>query len=224
MKFLLADTFTASFGRLSGLDQKAVKASVFDLQMDPSGGGLQLHRIDRSKDGNFWSARVNRDIRLIVHRTGDSLLVTYVGHHDEAYAWAERRRIEAHPKTGAIQIVEVRELVEDISPPPQLDLILPAPSMPVAALFGALDDDALLSVGVPADWLADVRAADEDGFFALADHLPAEASEALLEYAATGRLTTPPPVAADPFTHPDTLRRIRPIADQDELEQALAYP
>lgn len=223
MNFLLADTFTASFGRLGGVDQKAVKASVFDLQMDPSGGGLQLHRIDRSKDSNFWSARVNRDVRLIVHRTGDSLLVAYVGHHDEAYAWAERRRIEAHPKTGAIQIVEVRERVEDFAPPPQLDLILPL-ATPAAALFAALDDDALLSVGVPTDWLADVRAADEDGFFALAEHLPAEASESLLEFAATGRLAVPAPVVADPFTHPDALRRIRPIADQDELEQALAFP
>jgi len=224
VNFLLADTFTASFSRLGGIDQKAVKASVFDLQMDPSGGGLQLHRIDRSKDDNFWSARVNRDIRLIVHRTGDSILVAYVGHHDDAYGWAERRRIEAHPKTGAIQIVEVRERVEDIAPPPQLDLILAVPSTPVPALFAALDDDALLSIGVPADWLADVRAADEDGFFALAEHLPAEASEALLDFAATGRLAVPTPVGADPFAHPDALRRIRPIADQDELEQALAYP
>ncbi len=31
-------------------------------------------------------------------------------------------------------------------------------------------------------------------------------------------------MAADPFTHPDALRRIRPIADQEELEQALAFP
>ena len=224
MNFLIADTFTMSFTRLSGTDQKAVKASVFDLQMDPSGGGLQLHRIDRSKDDNFWSARVNRDVRLIVHRTGDSLLVAYVGHHDDAYSWAERRRIEAHPKTGAIQIVEVRERVEELAPPAQLDLILAVPSTPVSALFATLDDDALLSIGVPADWLADVRAADEDGFFKLAEHLPAEASEALLEYAATGRLAAPAPVAVDPFTHPDALRRIRPIADQDELEQALAYP
>ena len=69
MNFLIADTFTASFNRLSGLDQKAVKASVFDLQMDRTGKGLQLHRIDKSKDPNFWSARVNRDVRLIVHKT-----------------------------------------------------------------------------------------------------------------------------------------------------------
>jgi hypothetical protein len=97
MNFLIAETFTASFNRLSGMDQKAAKASVFDLQMDRTGNGLQLHRIDKSKDSNFWSARVNRDIRLIVHKTDESLLVAYVDHPDAAYAWAERRRIEAHP-------------------------------------------------------------------------------------------------------------------------------
>lgn len=230
MNFLIADTFTASFKRLSGLDQKAVKASVFDLQMDRSGPGLQLHRIDKSKDPNFWSARVNRDVRLIVHKTDDSLLVAYVGHHDDAYAWAERRRIEAHPRTGAIQIVEVRERVDDVAPPTTFDFVFPEPASgketeaAAPSLFASLDDDALLSIGVPADWLADVRAANEDGFFALAAHLPAEASEALLEFATTGRLAAPAPAAADPFKHPDALRRIRLIADQEELEQALAFP
>ena len=227
MNFLIADTFTAAFSRLSSQDQKAVKASVFDLQIDPTGNGLQLHRIDKSKDPNFWSARVNRDVRLIVHKTGESMLVAYVDHHDDAYAWAERRRIEAHPRTGAVQIVEVRERVEEVAPPETFDFVAPE-AMGAAAsqpqLFVSLGDDALLSIGVPADWLADVRAATEEGFFALAEHLPGEASEALLEYAATGALPTPAPVTADPFAHPDALRRIRPIADQDELEQALAFP
>ena len=227
MNFLIADTFTAAFSRLSSPDQKAVKASVFDLQMDPTGNGLQLHRIDKSKDANFWSARVNRDVRLIVHKTGESMLVAYVDHHNDAYAWAERRRIEAHPRTGAVQIVEVRERVEEVAPPAAFGFVLPEAKVAAASqpqLFASLGDDALLSIGVPADWLADVRAATEEGFFALAEHLPGEASEALLEYAATGALPAPAPATADPFTHPNALRRIRPIADQDELEQALAFP
>lgn len=226
MNFLIADTFTAAFNRLSGQDQKAVKASVFDLQIDPTGNGLQLHRIDKSKDPNFWSARVNRDVRLIVHKTGESMLVAYVDHHDDAYDWAVRRRIEAHPRTGAVQIVEVRERVEEVAPPATPDIVVPAAPavVPQPQLFASLDDDALLSVGVPADWLADVRAATEDAFFTLAAHLPAESSEALLDYAATGLLPKPVPRPADPFKHPDALRRIRLIADQEELEQALAFP
>ena len=149
------DTFTASFNRLCGLDQKAVKVSVFDLQMDPAGNGLQLHRIDKSKDPNFWSARVNRDVRLIIHKTGESLLVAYVGRHDDAYVWAERRRIEAHPRTGAVQIVEARERVEEVAPPSRFDFVFPEPAKSkketasASELFASLDDDALLSSACP---------------------------------------------------------------------------
>lgn len=224
MDFHIADTFTAALARLPAAEQKAAKISAYDLQLDPSAPGLQFHRIERSKDPHFWSVRVGRDLRIIVHRTAGSLLLAYVDHHDKAYAWAERRRIEAHPRTGAIQIVEVRERVEEVARPTVLDLVLPEPKVEQPTLFAALDDNALLSIGVPADWLADVRAATEDGFFALADHLPTEASEALLQYATSGKLPAPPAPATDPFAHPDALRRIRPIADQAELEQALAYP
>ena len=128
MEFRIADTFTDALARLPTQDQKAAKTSAFDLQMDPSAPGLQFHRIDKSKDRNFWSIRVNCDIRIIVHKTDASLLLAYVDHHDEAYAWAERRRIEAHPKTGAVQIVEVRELIEEIAPLFRFDD--PAPPVP----------------------------------------------------------------------------------------------
>jgi hypothetical protein len=30
-------------------------------------------------------------------------------HHDKAYDWAERRKLETHPTTGAAQLVEIRE-------------------------------------------------------------------------------------------------------------------
>ena len=113
MRFLLADSFTGALARLRSQDSKAVKTTVVDLQIDPTGKGLSYHRIGQSNDPNFWCVRVSRDLRLIVHKTEDSLLVAYVDHHDKAYAWAERRRIEAHPSTGAIQIVEVRERVEE---------------------------------------------------------------------------------------------------------------
>lgn len=102
-----------------------MKTSVFDLQMDPSHSGLQMHRLENAKDPDFWSARVSRDVRLIIHRSGQSLLVCYVGHHDAAYAWAEKRKLTAHPKTGALQIVEIRELVQEIPVYVQAEIELP---------------------------------------------------------------------------------------------------
>src|SRR3954451_8373619 len=159
MPTILADSFTAALSRLTNEEQKQAKLTAFDLHSNPDQPGLKFHRIDKSKDPNFWSVRVSRDIRIIVHKTGGSLMLAYVDHHDNAYAWAERRRIEAHPRTGAVQIVEVRERVEDVAPPATFDFVFPeAPKAKGAAtappgLFTSLDDDALLSVGVPGDWL-----------------------------------------------------------------------
>ena len=117
MEFRIADTFTDSLTLLTGEEQKAVKTTAFDLQMNPAQPGMQFHKLDKARDPNFWSVRVSRDIRLIVHKSEASLLLCYVGHHDEAYRWAERRKLETHPKTGAAQLVEIREKVQEIFVP-----------------------------------------------------------------------------------------------------------
>ena len=88
MDFLIADTFTDSLARLTGEEQKAVKTTAFDLQMNLAAPGLKFHKLDKAKDKNFWSVRVNADIRIIVHKTAASLLLCYVNHHDKAYDWA----------------------------------------------------------------------------------------------------------------------------------------
>ena len=90
------------------LDRMLFWTTAFDLQLNPANPGMSFHRLDKAKDKNFWSVRVSGDIRLIVHKSKASLLLCYVGHHDKAYDWAEWRRLETHPKTGAAQLVEIR--------------------------------------------------------------------------------------------------------------------
>jgi len=222
--FRIADTFTESLARLTGEEQKAVKMTAFDLQLNPSNPGMSFHKLDRAKDKNFWAVRVSGDVRLIVHKTPASLLLCYVDHHDEAYRWAERRRLETHPKTGAAQFVEVRETVQEIIIPKYVEVEQRAPLKP--ELFAGVADDELLSYGVPLEWLADVREANEDTLLVLADHLPAEAAEALLELATGGKpeVPTPVPAGTDPFAHPDAQRRFRVMSNIEELERALEYP
>ena len=224
MQFRIADTFTESLSRLMNNDQKAAKITALDLQLDPSSPGLKFHKLDKARDTNFWSVRVGRDIRLIVHRTSGSFLLCYVDHHNKAYQWAEKRKLETHPKTGAAQLVELRQTVREqeisVSAP------ISAPEYSKPALFDHLNDDELLAYGVPLEWLADVRLADEDSLLELADHLPAEAAEALLEIATGGQPV--PAVAApeivDPFDHPDAQRRFRTLDNAEELAIALEYP
>jgi len=224
MNFRIADTFTDSLAKLTSDEQKAVKTTAFDLQINPANPGMSLHKIDNSRDKNFWSIRVGSDIRLIVHKTGDSLLLCYVDHHDKAYQWAERRKLEIHPKTGAAQLVEIREIVQEIRVPTYVSGDEYASGKP--ALFASVAEEALLGYGVPLEWIDDVRKVDEDGLLVLADHLPSEAAEALLELA-TGGQPQMPVIGArgiDPFEHPDAQRRFRIMTDADELARALEYP
>ena len=223
MTFLIADSFTDSLARLTGDEQKAVKTTAFDLQVDPSSPGLSFHRLDKVKDKRFWSVRVNADIRVIVHKSESSLMLCYVDHHDRAYAWAERRKLETHPKTGAAQFVEIRERVQEIVVPSFVQAPIKAPVQKL--LFEHLGDEALLGFGVPQEWLADVRKANEDSLLVLADHLPAEAAEALLELATGGRpAPRPTVVAAEAFAHPDAQRRFRVMTNVEELKRALESP
>ena len=260
VEFRIAETFTSSLARLRVDEQKAVKTTVFDLQVDPSRPGLKLHRVDSARDRNFWSVRAGRDLRVIVHRTANSFLICYVDHHDPAYRWAERRRLERHPRTGAAQLVEIREVVREVegprfAAPPWDGSGEPAAARPagVAAvsgdaetetageaasaagpaelaaeqlLFADKTDDELLGYGVPGDWLEDARSATENTLLELADHLPAEAAEALLELATGGTPQVPAPLPpdADEFNHPDAERRFRIMADREELERALEAP
>jgi len=228
MDFRIADTFTASLMRLTGAEQKAVKTTAFDLQLDPSAPGMSFHKLDRARDPNFWSVRVNADIRLIVHKSASSLLLCFVAHHDDAYGWAARRRIERHPATGAAQLVEIPEriggLAQDDFPPFETEEV-PQPRF-LPPLFLSLSDDDLLGVGVPPDWVKAVRNATDNNFFDLADHLPAEAVEALLDYVGTGNLRPAVTAAAgaDPFDHPDARRRFRVLDNVEELARALDFP
>lgn len=196
--------------------------------------------------------RVSRDIRLIVHKTDTSLLLCYVDHHDEAYRWAERRKLETDPKTGAAQLVEIRERVQEIIVPTYVEFAQPIP--PKARLFECVPDERLLSFGVPPEWLHDVRQANEDSLLKLADHLPSEAAEALLELATGGTprfaefvvnepgihyqatIPTSTPMqrdvqdveltahGTDPFVHPDAQRRFRVKNNFEELGLALEFP
>jgi hypothetical protein len=227
MNFLVADTFTDSLARLTAQEQKAAKTTAFDLQIDPSGPGLSFHKLDRARDQNFWSVRVSGDLRIIVHRTSSSFLLAYVGHHDPAYRWAERRKIERHPMTGAMQLVELRERPETATKGYMgLASISRSKVPPKVALFGNLFKFELMAFGVPEDWVDDVRVANEDTLLDVISHLPQEAQEALLKLAVGEKpeATEPASIETDPFSHPDALRRFRVLGDVEALRRALDEP
>ena len=220
MTVRIASSFTKSLDRLTGQERSAAKVTAFDIQSDPASPGLSFHRVERARDPGFWTARVNRDLRIVLHRRDGETLLAYVGHHDDAYGWAERRRLDRHPRTGAAQIVEIRETVETVVTHRYVEEAVRRPR-----LFEGEDDDTLLSWGVPEDWLETVRQATEDTVLDIAAHLPDEAQEAVLAAAVgeapTVRIAAP---EADAYAHPDARRRFTVVGDQAALEAALEAP
>jgi UvrD-like helicase C-terminal domain/AAA domain len=200
--------------------------AALDLQRDPSGYGKRMHRIDNAP--GFWSARANRDIRLVIGKEGDNMVLAWAGHHDDAYRWAEGRRLTQHERTGAMQFVEIIS-VEAVVEAPATIVTPVAPPSPISVKrpFEMLTDDQLLDVGVPRDWLQPVRETSEAEVSALLERLPAEASEALMDFVTGGSLEDHIAVKlpeADPFAHPDAQRRFRTVDNIEELRAALDQP
>ncbi len=147
-----------------------MKTTAFDLQMDPASPGLSLPQA-RPRAGQELLVRAGERATSGSSSTArpQSLLLAYVDHHDKAYGWAERRRIERHPTTGAMQIVgsasASRRSPRRSRPRPRR----PRRSRSCSTSCASCD---LMCFGVPEDWVEDVRRADEDTIFDVVKHLP----------------------------------------------------
>jgi hypothetical protein len=217
---VIAKSFTDSLAKLSHDDTRLAKLALADLVIDASYPGLKQHPV-QGRDPNMWSARVNDDIRIIMNKREAETIFCYVAHHDDAYAWAERRRFEVNEETGAAQIVVIDERVEEVVK--HVTRIEDATATPPTRPFEHYDDEALMRYGVPRAWTAAIRAATLDEFFEIGDDLPDEAQEYLLALA-SGETPEVPAPTPDPFAHPDAKRRFAILGDDEALARALAAP
>lgn len=214
----IAKTFSASAKKLSTTDRGRILDFLTKFLDDPTSPGLNYESIEGAADRRMKSARITRDLRTILHQGEGMYTLLYAAHHDDAYRWANNRRIEHHPVTGTLQIVESAESIAEIS---ATDV------SPDNSLFADADDDYLLSLGVPEDWLPAVRRIqNEDELFVVVERLPEEVAERLLSVAAGELVTPPPPVQPElPIEqNPDNLRRFWVVQDAAELRTVLERP
>ena len=219
---ILADTFMASAHKLATSDQGRVFDFVFKFRNNPANPGISLERV-RNAGGKTWSARITRGLRAIVYRSGSQNILLFAGQHDEAYHWAERRRIEHHPVTHVLQIVETTEKVEQFL----AEASHPSAEQQPLAIFSEYEDDYLISLGLPQNWLPAIRRIrSEDEVLTAAQSLPEEVGERLIALAGGEFVTPPPPAspAAPLADHPDNLRRFWVVRDAVELGEVLNRP
>lgn len=193
-KVALAQDFLLQLARLPVSVHSKVMKWAIQFQADPTSSGINYENINGARDSNLKSVRLDKDWRGIVFKPskGDVYVLLYVDHHDDAYRWAENRKLTINPVTGAMQMVTIEQVVEQTAgtgttEQQDPDYVVPATAVePVSApLFGELSDTELMSLGVPKELVSSVRKiCSEEALDALQPRLPAEAYEGLFLVAA----------------------------------------
>ena len=180
-KVALSQDLLANFANLPAPVQGKVLKWAIRFQSDPTSNGINYETIKGARDACLKSVRIDQDWRGIVFKPsqGDVYVLLYVDRHEDAYRWAENRRIAINPVTGAMQIVLTEEVTESaISRTGLADA-------PPPGLFAAYSDPDLLSLGTPEAQLPMVRAImNENQLDAVQDRLPVEVYEGLFLLAA----------------------------------------
>lgn len=179
-----SDKYFDSLLKLTPREQSQANKAVMQFQQDPRHGGLHYEKLTAFRDSKLRSIRVNQDVRIILAAAEkDNLyLMLYVDHHEPAYAWAAKRKVEINPSTGCLQVYRVEESA--LNEPSR-----PSEPEPAAGPFAALRDRQLLQLGVPEETLPLVRAMQTEADLEAAreaERIPADVYDGLFMLMAGG--------------------------------------
>src|SRR5882724_6461106 len=152
-KVALSQDFLLNLAKLPSATHSKVLKWAIRFQSDPTAPGINYEKINKARDPNLRSVRIDQDWRGIVFKPvqGDVYVLLHVANHDDAYHWAENRKLTINPVTGAMQLVILQDVAET-TPEHALQPTVP-PSDAVPGLFDPWNDRELLSLGVPEDFL-----------------------------------------------------------------------
>lgn len=237
MRIAISDDFLVAFSDVQKGHQKKVREFIELFRENPQAPGINYHRVEKAKDPNLFSVRIDQAYRAIVfHPTGsDVYLLTWVDHHDKAYAWAEGKVFRVNPMTGALQVFAAETAQPEAAQAPGGAVKGRKPE----GLFASVKDKNLLRLGVPEALLPLVRSiASEEGLEESRAAVPEEAYEALYLLAAgygpdevLKELEKPveetahdPTDFAGALENPDSQRRFVVVTDSRELDEILNAP
>lgn len=201
VKVAISAEFLESYSRISKNRQTRVRSFIEKFKSHPTAPGLNYERIADAQDPNLCSVRIDQQYRAIILKpeTGNVFMLLWVDNHDDAYNWAKNRRVQIHPDTGALQVIDVAELEAQKSQS--------QPDHEVQeGLFASFRDRELVRLGVPEGILPAVRTIKtEEEFDGASSWLPEEAFEALFMLAAG-------------FTEEEVFAQVVQIAEEDTVD------
>lgn len=225
-----SDKYFDSLLKLTPNEQAQANKSVMQFQQDPQHGGLHYEKLTACRDDKLRSIRVNQDVRIILATVEKQnlYLMLYIDHHEPAYDWASRRKVEINPNTGSLQVFTVQE--RELEAPQQ------AAAVEQPGLFDTIRDRQLMQLGVPEEALPLVRSMKIEADLETArleEQVPADAHDGLFMLMAGASFeeaynevvpAAPEQVDTDDFTaalaRPESRARFA-VADNEEALQAV---
>lgn len=230
----ISNDFLTAYSKVPEAQQKKVREFVTRFQNNPTNASINYEPIHDVLDKRVRTVRIGIDYRgVVLHpEEGDTYILLWVDHHNEAMDWARRKVFDIHPITGALQVIDT-QLVEKV------DIVVQKSFRTTIddSLFGTFQDDDLLKTGLPKLLLPAVRGLRKpEDLEEIQPYLPEEAFEALFWIANLGysidqalnevaRPTTiDPNDLAQALNHPDSKRRFVVVKNVDELVEMLNAP
>jgi mRNA-degrading endonuclease RelE of RelBE toxin-antitoxin system len=171
----ISSDFLNAFAALPRQIQGKVTEFINKFRNNPRSPGINYEKINNAKDNKICSVRIDDTYRGIVVRQEEAgvYLLLWVDHHDEAYAWAQRKKCVINPTTGNVQVFDITSEVPDVSGDG-------------SNIFLGVSDKELISLGIPREQIPLVRTiASEEMLYSLKASFPEDAYEAL-EWLANG--------------------------------------
>lgn len=166
----ISTDFLTAYAALPRQKQGKVTEFINKFRNDPMHPGINFEKINEGIDKNICSVRIDDTYRGIVVREPESnvYILLWVDHHDEAYAWAKRKKCSINKLTGSVQIFDVQEVIEEQK------------AIDEPALFANISDEVFEKIGLPEEQLSMIKAIKTlEGLHSLKAAIPEEAFEGL---------------------------------------------
>lgn len=137
-RLLISVEYFKALQNLDSATQVAANSFVRKMLDNPWNPSLNIEKLNLP-DSSLRSARVNRDVRVIISsmENGNTFGLLYIDHHQEAYRWAERKKIGVNEKSRYFEIFDTISIDQE-----------PSDNDKQSNLFSSYSDSKLIQLGL----------------------------------------------------------------------------
>lgn len=159
MRLFLSDSFFDKFTELPRNIQQGVREFQKKFRENSTSSSIHLESITQFRDSSLRSARVTGEYRAILGSLGhDNYMLLYVDKHDQAYRWAQNKRLVWNEHTQSCQIIPVSiEHTEEINTYHSAADVLTSENREIKGVLSEVETEKLLKIGIPEELITLVR-------------------------------------------------------------------